>query len=721
MDDKEFKEMQPEDKLIDDYRYGIISKKEDERSLDDMYLILPDLHSSENADKKVDFSLFGVFDGHNSNYVAKYISENIKALYEKETASIKNENYKVKIEEIFKTIDKNLKEEEDKKENDIIKENEKKPENEIIENANVINDNNENIINTEKKEKEKVEKKEKKHYINVGVDEKEINLFKEVIQNSNDIPAELKQVDDSQIKDLLLFRNLFKYNNNYLYNDNDVDYIGSSASIVLINDTNVITADLGITKCILFNKEGEIKNMKDLNPQDIYEKLKNTHTFNSKDEKKRVKKFNKTIDYNNLTLNIYVPASRCFGLYKYKQDEILKPENQIISCVPDVNCFNKNEIDYILLLTKGMINLIGNDLKGLITKIVNALNGVTIDNKDFKITKIIEEYISQKKLDEEHNKQNNSIKNKDSGLTNKQLATKTNSSIYIGKDDFSEENIIINELNNNYYKDIMNMNKNNDPSFSGKLNTTCVLIQLYKTNKKKEDKKVEDNIIINEDKKEEVKKEDNNNNNQIKEKAENKIEDEKKEGGENKIEEIKVIEEKKPEVIEEKKENDKKEEENKKEEEKKIEEIKLEVKEENKDEEVKVIEEKKPEVKEEKKEDDKKEDENKKEVKAIEEIKLEVKEEKKDNEKEENKNEEVKAIEEKKPEVNEEKKEDENKEKNKNEEEKKIEEIKVEVNEEKKENDKKEEGKIEDNKDDKKEEKADLKNDDKKDNVAKEA
>ena len=65
------------------------------------------------------------------------------------------------------------------------------------------------------------------------------------------------------------------------------------------------------------------------------------------------------------------------------------------------------------------------------------------------------------------------------------------------------------------------MNKNNDPSFSGKLNTTCVLIQLYKTNKKKEDKKIEDNIIINEDKKEDVKKEDNNNNNQIKDKVEN--------------------------------------------------------------------------------------------------------------------------------------------------------------------------------------------------------
>ena len=77
---------------------------------------------------------------------------------------------------------------------------------------------------------------------------------------------------------------------------------------------------------------------------------------------KVLQKFNKDIDYNNLKLNIYVPASRCFGLFKYKQDEILKEENQIISCVPEVNLYDINNIDYILLMTKGMINLIGDDL-----------------------------------------------------------------------------------------------------------------------------------------------------------------------------------------------------------------------------------------------------------------------------------------------------------------------------------------------------------------------
>ena len=108
-----------------------------------------------------------------------------------------------------------------------------------------------------------------------------------------------------------------------MYNNNDFDYIGSSASIVLINESNIITADLGITACILFNKNGEIKNMKDSENsiKDLNE-LKSRHTFNNKEEKRRIKKFNQEIDYNNLKLNIYVPASRCFGLFKYKEDKV---------------------------------------------------------------------------------------------------------------------------------------------------------------------------------------------------------------------------------------------------------------------------------------------------------------------------------------------------------------------------------------------------------------
>ena len=534
MDDKEYKEKEPVDITNDYFRYCIISRKNEERTMDDVYLS-PDLNSSENSNKKDDFHLFGIFDGHNSDYVAKYMSNNIQKLYQNEIGKMNNDNYKAKIEDIFKTIDKNLKEEEDKKEYSIIKEKEKEKQldKEDLENANVINEKKEDNETTEK---ENV----KKHYINVGVDEKEINLFKDIIKNSKDIPDDLKQVEDSQIKDLLLFKNLFKYNNNYLYNDNDVDYIGSSASIVLIHNDNIITADLGITTCILFNKNGDIKNLRDTkNTKDLHE-LKEAHTFNNKEEKRRVKKFNKSIDYNNLKLNIYVPASRCFGLYKYKKDEILKPENQIISCVPDVNIYKRNDIDYILLMTKGMINLIGDDLKGLIEKIVNSIKDITPGNNDIKISKIIEEYIKQKEIDDEKNNKN---KSNESNSTNKiNINNKKNSSIYVGKDDFSEENVIINELENNYYKDIMNMNKNNDPSFnSDKLNTTCILIQLFKYKKIDEKKnEIKENNDVNNDKKieknekvevnkeeikkslekEEVKKEENNNS-EIKKEVEN--------------------------------------------------------------------------------------------------------------------------------------------------------------------------------------------------------
>ena len=540
MDDKEYKEKEPVDITNDYFRYCIISRKNEERTMDDVYLS-PDLNSSENSNKKDDFHLFGIFDGHNSDYVAKYMSNNIQKLYQNEIEKMNNDNYKAKIEDIFKTIDKNLKEEEDKKEYSIIKENEKekKLDKEDLENA--------NIINEKKEDKETTEKENaKKHYINVGVDEKEINLFKDIIKNSKDIPDDLKQVEDSQIKDLLLFKNLFKYNNNYLYNDNDVDYIGSSASIVLIHNDNIITADLGITTCILFNKDGDIKNMRDSkNTKDLHE-LKEAHTFSNKEEKRRIKKFNKSIDYNNLKLNIYVPASRCFGLYKYKKDEILKPENQIISCVPDINIYKRNDIEYILLMTKGMINLIGDDLKGLIEKIVNSLKDTIPGDNNIKISKIIEEYIKQKEIDDEKNNKN---KGNESNSTNKiNINNKKNSSIYVGKDDFSEENVIINELENNYYKDIMNMNKNNDPSFnSGKLNTTCILIQLFKyknidekkneikenndannDKKIKNDKKVEDNKeeIKKNPEKEEVKKEENNNN-EIKKEVENNKEEKK--------------------------------------------------------------------------------------------------------------------------------------------------------------------------------------------------
>ena len=279
------KEIEPIDYSDEYIKYSIISKKGGEKSLDDCFLTLPDLTTKEGVKNPINFSLFGIFDGHNNDFVAKYLTNNLKEKFEEEAGNILEKNCEKQLGDIFKSVDKKLRE-------------------------------------------EKIKNIDNKEYINDDINEKEIKYYKDLIEKTQEIPEDLKKVDDSQIKNLLLFRNLFKYNNNFIYNNNDTDYIGSSASLVMINNNYIYVAELGITKCILFNIEGkilnEVKNTEKKNENDI---LYFNHVFDNKSEKKRIKKFNENIDYEKLKMNIYLPASRCFGLFKYKADEILKEEN----------------------------------------------------------------------------------------------------------------------------------------------------------------------------------------------------------------------------------------------------------------------------------------------------------------------------------------------------------------------------------------------------------
>jgi serine/threonine protein phosphatase PrpC len=470
LNEEDKKDKEPKNDSNDFIKYGVVTKRGEEKSYDDNYLLIPKLSIPEDP-KKNDFSLFGVFDGHNSGFLPESLVKNVPKFYEKEILNIKQDNYKTKIEEIFKNIDKEFKPNKNERKKFEIKEIQDEDEEEEKEDEEK-KENEKNQIN----EKKETKKKGEINYINVDVDKKEFNYIKKAILNSKEIPEEFKEIDDNELENLLLFKNLFQYNNNYLYNNNNVNYIGSSASIVLINEDSVITADLGITKCILFNKEGIILNSKDNKESKNYGDYKVEHTFNNQEEKKRIKRFNKSIDYNSLKMNFYVPASRCFGFFKYKEDEILKEENQIISCVPDVYIYDKKDVDYILLITKGAAP-IGDTLIQFMKKIkeING-NNEGDNNQNIKLSDLINEYLKCKK--EEVEKMNaNKISSNPSSSVNK-ATTKANSSIYIGKEDFGEENAIINELNNSYYKDIMSMNKTND--CHGNYNSTCILIQLLK-------------------------------------------------------------------------------------------------------------------------------------------------------------------------------------------------------------------------------------------------
>ena len=508
------KEIEPIDYADEYIKYGIVSKIGEEKSLDDCFLTLPDLSSSKEAKNPINFSLFGVFDGHNNNYVAKYLTNSFKEIFEKEAGNILENNCEKQFGDIFKAVDKKLKEEK-----------------------------NNNIEN--------------KEYINDDVNDNEIKYYKDLIEKTEKIPEDLKKVDDSQIKNLLLFRNLFKYNNNYLYNNNNPDYIGSSASLVMINNERIYVADLGITKCILFNSEGKIlnddKNIENKNENDY---LSFDHIFSNKSEKKRIKKFNENIDYEKLKMNIYLPASRCFGLFKYKADEILKEENQIISCVPKVISKEKDSVDFILLMTKGMVNLLKDNLNEFIKKIVDIFR--TQKEADIKITDLLNKYIEDKIKERDEKEKNNDKKEE-----NKPKESIKNNLIYVGKEDFGEENEIINELKKNYYKDIMEMNKNSCYSCHEKYNITCMLLKVSKNKKPiievKKEKKVEEKKEVEkkeekkEEEKEEEKKEEKEEEKKEKEeeKKEEKKEEEKKE--EKKEDDNKIIEENKE------KENEKKE------------------------------------------------------------------------------------------------------------------------------------------------------------------
>jgi serine/threonine protein phosphatase PrpC len=205
----------------EEIKYGLISKKCKEKSNNDTYIISPGIKFSDN-DKNIEYSLFGIFDGHNNNYISKYLSENIQKFFEKEIKDINESNYKIKIEGIFKEIDKTL------------------------------------------REGQKTEKDDKKDINNseIEVSDKEKEFLKNSIKNSQDIPEDLKEIDDNELEDLILFKNMFNHNNYLFNNQNNLSFIGSSASIVLINQDNIITIELGITKCFLFDKSGTIINYK---------------------------------------------------------------------------------------------------------------------------------------------------------------------------------------------------------------------------------------------------------------------------------------------------------------------------------------------------------------------------------------------------------------------------------------------------------------------------
>ena len=208
---------------------------------------------------------------------------------------INESNYKRKIEGIFKEIDKTL------------------------------------------REGQKTEKDDKKDINNseIEVSDKEKEFLKNSIKNSQDIPEDLKEIDDNELEDLILFKNMFNHNNYLFNNQNNLSFIGSSASIVLINQNNIITIELGITKCFLFDKSGTIINYKnDIEEQN--EKNKKEKKEKNDDKKKEEIDLEETDDgINKEDINNIVDYLTNLDFEKYSRDMEIKEALMVLKTKMD--------------------------------------------------------------------------------------------------------------------------------------------------------------------------------------------------------------------------------------------------------------------------------------------------------------------------------------------------------------------------------------------------
>ena len=232
-----------------------------------------------------DMNLFGVFHGVGGAEVAMFVRDNITSTLI-ELESFKEEQYEDALKECFMLLDNKLKE------------------NEYV----------------------------RKKLLNYGQQE----IFKENKYLQNQLPQDITQDEKEQ---LVILKTIFDPRN--LTDANIAMFSGTTACVVLIVKDYIYIANVGDSKCILFNIDNkEIKETKE-------------HLPNNENEKERIKQAEGMVNADN-KINNTLGVSRLIGFLEYKQVDWLKQEDQMISAMPDVYTYNIKEYDYIIIATNGV-------------------------------------------------------------------------------------------------------------------------------------------------------------------------------------------------------------------------------------------------------------------------------------------------------------------------------------------------------------------------------
>ena len=296
-------------------------------------------------------SLFGIFDGHNGSEISKYLSLHFSQFL-LENKKFINGDYKQALKETFINIDNSLRALEVQKE---------------------------------------ISRYSTKNSLNFS----ELNLKEEENKNISN------------------FLELFEPRN--LEGSNIAEFCGSCGIVVLLAEKSVFIANSGNSKCIPINTKNEI--MKD--------KINKEHIITDQNEIKRLKlaygfveeenddnfdnnESNEKVKFNPLN---YCPLiiTRGFGDLIYKDNKLIKQEDQYISVSPDIIEIPIDELGYMIIGNNEVFDDTIDNNKDNNYNIVKFF----LEKKNYnkKISEIIEEFFDENITKKEKNKQEENMIN----------------------------------------------------------------------------------------------------------------------------------------------------------------------------------------------------------------------------------------------------------------------------------------------------------------------
>ena len=278
-------------------------------------------------------NIFGLFEGHSGKEIAKYLSMNFTSELLKNDNFI-NGNYKQALIETFKKIDASLRTEE-------------------------VNN---NLIKISQK-------------TNFEKNSLIFDLYKTIDEND--------KINEKEIDEINTLMDIINPNN--LEGVFIADYVGCSGVIILIDDKNTYIAKAGNCHFIAIKKKNTIT-------------TKQKYLKNKQNEKNRIKiskelktgKETKSIENNEY---LY---TRGFGDFNYKNNDLISSEEQEIISEPDIYEISNDNIQYLIICNSGFFE----NEKDINTDKNNIEKNITnyfipkLQNKDIKISDIIDEYFN---------------------------------------------------------------------------------------------------------------------------------------------------------------------------------------------------------------------------------------------------------------------------------------------------------------------------------------